>query len=37
MSTSSDFKASDEVAHKMNEALEDTVALEDERIAVSEY
>ncbi|CAN0179639.1 unnamed protein product [Ectocarpus fasciculatus] len=35
-STSSDFKASDEVARKMKEALQDTLDLEDERIAVSE-
>ncbi|CBJ29573.1 hypothetical protein Esi_0153_0033 [Ectocarpus siliculosus] len=32
-STSSEFKASGEVADKMNEALQDTLALEDERIA----
>ncbi|CAN0363570.1 unnamed protein product, partial [Ectocarpus sp. 6 AP-2014] len=36
-STSSEFKASDEVADKMNEALKDTLALEDERIANAQY
>ncbi|CAM9891329.1 unnamed protein product [Ectocarpus fasciculatus] len=36
-STSSEFKASVEVARKMKEALQDTLDLEDERIANAQY